>query len=307
MKKLGRILVLYAPLGFVVLTSAACGSEDTASKGTDSNVTSTTAGLTTGGTPTTGPTTTSAASSGTTGLTSTSSGVGVTTTGAAASSGTSGVPVTTGTTGTTGGTTGSAGAGGTSSSSSASVTAGDGVTSSTTGGAEDVLCDTTLTGEDYYARPQSCAHCHGADALGTEDGPEVRHPSADYLRWIVREGRMDHPDFPDGMPPVPEECLTDSMIEEIIVFLNAFPEPTTGAELYADYCASCHGEDGLGGVTGISLDRELHENAEIAVSGNDTMNYGDRASYMPGQGDRLTAAEIQLITDYLQNELGLAF
>lgn len=295
------------PICFVALGHVACSSDDPESAGTDSNVTSSSAGAPTGGAQTTSATATTAAStsSGTAGLMSTSAGAGVTTTGSLTGTATTGASVTTGT---TGGTTGSVGAGGSSTSSGTSVTTGGGVTgSSTTGGEEGVLCDTTLTGEDYFARPQSCAHCHGADALGTEDGPEVRHPSADYLRWIVREGRMDHPDFPEGMPPVPEECLTDAVITEIITFLNGFPQPATGAELYADYCANCHGDDGLGGVTGVSLDRELHENAEIAVGGNDTTNFGSRESYMPGQGDKLTAAEVQLITDYLQNELGLAF
>jgi len=187
------------------------------------------------------------------------------------------------------------------------TTGAGGVTGSTTGGEDEVFCDPTLTGEEFYKRPQSCTHCHGEDALGTEDGPEIRHPNAEYLRWLIREGRMDHPDFPEGMPEVPPECLTDQMIEEIITFLDSFPQPTTGAELYADYCANCHGADGRGGITGISLDGELHENAGIAVSGNATMMYGNREAYMPGQGDKLTAAEIQLITDYLQNELGFRF
>ena len=80
-----------------------------------------------------------------------------------------------------------------------------------------------------------------------------------------------------------------------------------GAPLYREYCANCHGADGRGGITGITLDGELHENAGIAVSGNATMNYGSREEYMPGQGDKLTAAEIQLITDYLQNDLGFRF
>lgn len=171
-----------------------------------------------------------------------------------------------------------------------------------------MFCDTTLSGEEYFKRPQGCAQCHGVDALGTDDdGPETRHPNADYLRWLVREGRMDHPDYPDGMPAVTPDCLTDQQIEEIIVFLDSFPQPTTGAELYADYCANCHGEDGLGGVSGISLNGELHENAGIVPTGEHTTEYANRAGYMPGQADHLTAQEIQMITDYLQNDLGFAF
>lgn len=311
MRKFERIL-FGATHCLVTLAMLACGSEDTGSGGHDSPVTSTTAGT---------PATTTATS----GIASTSGGVGATSTTGAQTNGTTGVPATTGTTGsgttgfgttgsgttgfgTTGfGTTGTTGASGVTGTSGSGTTAASGVTGSTTGGEDEVFCDATLTGEDFYKRPQSCTHCHGEDALGTEDGPEIRHPNADYVRWLVREGRMDHPDYPEGMPPVPSECLTDAMIEEIMTFLNSFPQPTTGAELYADYCANCHGADGRGGITGISLDGELHENAGIAVSGNATSMYGNREAYMPGQGDKLTTAEIQLITDYLQNELGFRF
>ena len=291
--------MLGATHGLGVLATLACSSEDTSPEGYDSNLTSTTQGTATASTWTTSTSVTS-------GITATSGGVGATnTSGTATATATTGAPLTTGTTGF--GTTGSGGASNVTATSGSVTTGASGVTGSTTGGEDEVFCDPTLTGEDFYNRPQSCALCHGQDALGTEDGPEVRHSNADYVRWLVREGRMDHPDFPDGMPEVPPECLTDPMIEEIITFLNSFPEPTTGAELYADYCANCHGADGRGGISGISLDGELHENAGIAVSGNDTANYASRETYMPGQGDRLTAAEIQLITDYLQNELGFSF
>jgi len=311
MRKLERILRLGATHCLAVLVLAGCGSEDSGSDANNDDGTSTTANTvgTTGGS---GATATSGTSATATTSAAASGGVGVT--GATGATGTTGAAVTTGITGfgaTTGATTGSPGTAGstTGTGTTGSATSAGGATStgsdtSTTG---EVFCNATLTGEDFYLRPQSCAHCHGDDALGTEDGPEVRHPNADYLRWIVREGRMDHPDFPEGMQPVPDECLTDAMIEEIITFLNSFPEPTTGAELYADYCANCHGADGKGGVTGVSLDGELHENAGIAVSGHETTNYASRNEYMPAQGDNLTAAEIQLITDYLQNDLGLRF
>lgn len=314
MRKLERILRLGATHCLAVLVLAGCSSEDSGSEANNDDVTSTAANTmgTTGGSATTA---TSATSATATTSAATSGGVGVTgATGATGATGTTSAAVTNGTTGfgsTTGATTGSPGTAGptTGTGTTGSATSAGGATStgsdtSTTG---EVFCNDTLTGEDFYLRPQSCAHCHGDDALGSDDGPEVRHPNADYVRWIVREGRMDHPDFPEGMPPVPDECLTDAMIEEIITFLNSFPQPTTGAELYADYCANCHGADGEGGVTGVGLDGELHHNADIAVSGNDTTNYPSRESYMPGQGDKLTAAEIQLITDYLQNDLGFGF
>lgn len=317
MRKLERILRLSATYYLAALALAGCSSGDGGSEVNGDAVASTTASTqgTTGGSGTSATSATSGATTGgaTTGVAGTTGGAVVTGTtgfGATTGSGTGGPTTGAGTTGD--GTTGNGtfGSATTSSATTGAATTGAGGSNSTgadTSTTGEVFCNATLTGEDFYLRPQSCAHCHGDDALGTDDGPEVRHPNADYLRWIVREGRMDHPDFPEGMPAVPDECLTDAMIEEIITFLDSFPEPTTGAELYADYCANCHGADGKGGITGISLDGELHENAGIAVSGHETMNYATRDAYMPAQGDHLTAAEIQLITDYLQDDLGLRF
>lgn len=314
MRKLERVLMLGAAHCLATLALAACGSEDNGTEGYNTNTSAATTGTptagTTGSTGTTGgPTTT--VTSGTTGTTGATGSVGATnttgdpTTTATTTTGTTGASVTTGTTGFGMMTAGAGGA------SSATNTTGNGTTgvagaTSTTGG--EVFCDTMLSGEEYFKRPQGCAQCHGVDALGTDDdGPEVRHANADYLRWIVREGRMDHPDYPDGMPAVTPDCLTDQQIEEIIVFLDSFPQPTTGAELYADYCANCHGADGRGGVTEVSLDGELHENATVVAAGRNVNNYATRGAYMTPLGDHLTAQEIQMITDYLQNDLGFRF
>ena len=177
---------------------------------------------------------------------------------------------------------------------------------SATGGA--TICNPTLTGEQFYMQADACVFCHGADALGIEGrGPEVRFPKDDYARWIIRNGRMDHPDYTAGMEAYSSDCLTDAMLEEILAFLKSFPKPTDGAGLYAEFCANCHGADGRGGVTTRDLNGELHEIPTLTAEGHNPMSYDERIEYMPVMTDQLSQAEIQLISDYLQNELGLAF
>lgn len=75
-------------------------------------------------------------------------------------------------------------------------------------------------------------------------------------------------------------------------------EPTAAA--YAQHCASCHGADRLGGE-GPAL---LPENLE-RLRKPDALNViasGRAASQMPGFGDKLSAADIQAVTDFIYTQ-----
>lgn len=295
----------------VAILVGACSSEDPAQPISFDNSSTTAAtgvgGATSGaGTPTSTNTATIGGVGDTSAVTGTTTGGGVVTTAGGASS--------TGIAGTT--TVGVAGSGTVGSTTAGMGGAGVGGSTSTMGGmgGTTVSCN-MISGEEFFKKPTECALCHGEDALGVPvgvnnlgAGPEVRHPDPDYARWIVRTGRDDHPDFPDGMDPYDDECiLNDQMLEEIIVFLNSFPQPTTGEELYLDYCANCHGADGRGGVTTRDLNGELHETAGLMNTGAHTMEYENRPEYMPALSSQLTQAEVDLIMQYLQNDLGLGF
>ncbi|MDX1436729.1 MAG: c-type cytochrome [Anaerolineales bacterium] len=111
-------------------------------------------------------------------------------------------------------------------------------------------------GEAIYQ--ESCAPCHGDAGLGDGDqadqlpnpaspigDPELARPSLP-LEWygILTEGRMDR-----FMPPF-GPSLTDQQRWDVLAYaylLSTTSEQLArGEELYAENCASCHGESGRG-------------------------------------------------------------
>ncbi len=130
--------------------------------------------------------------------------------------------------------------------------------------------DSAKRGRAQFA--QSCGFCHGADANGGSEGPNlmrsaiVRHDeNGNLIAPVIRDGRPGK-----GMPPVP---LSDSQISEIVAFLHrrleesdlrspANPreydlktlftgDPATGKAFFygAGGCSKCHSPSGdLAGV-----------------------------------------------------------
>lgn len=77
--------------------------------------------------------------------------------------------------------------------------------------------------------------------------------------------------------------------------------PADGAALYASNCASCHGSDGGGGAgpaLGGGAVVEAYPDAADQV-----VVITDGRGGMPAFGDRLTAEEIQAVTDYTRDDL----
>lgn len=94
------------------------------------------------------------------------------------------------------------------------------------------------TGEELYT--MYCLSCHGDKGLGT-----IVHAGSiqgyEPIRDVVRNGR-------GTMVALP---LADSLITRIQTYLKSFgpnPGAMSGAELYTMYCASCHGDKGLGTI-----------------------------------------------------------
>jgi mono/diheme cytochrome c family protein len=77
--------------------------------------------------------------------------------------------------------------------------------------------------------------------------------------------------------------------------------PTTGAEVYAAHCATCHGVDGQGGVG-----PELAGRMETAYPDVDDQIalVSNGKGRMPAWGGRLTPAQIRRVVDYTRTELG---
>jgi mono/diheme cytochrome c family protein len=170
--------------------------------------------------------------------------------------------------------------------------AGDSSDGSTSGGPEQ-------TGEELFLG--YCAACHGADALGTTLGYELRHPDRGYAEWVVRNGRAPGELAPSFMAAYPPETIDDDELQRIFDHLDAFPQPMTGEGLYLDYCRNCHGPDGTGGVVPENLLEESPAEAlEKVREGEGGSDYGSRLGFMPAFADeRLTNAEVQSIMDWL--------
>jgi mono/diheme cytochrome c family protein len=103
----------------------------------------------------------------------------------------------------------------------------------------------------------NCSFCHGSDARGGEDGPNLLRSSivmndsnGESIAPIVREGRGT------GMPPI---TLTAAQISDIASFLHSFPvggrdvarsapptivvgDANAGKTFFNAKCASCHSE-----------------------------------------------------------------
>lgn len=169
------------------------------------------------------------------------------------------------------------------------------------GGGESEGAETgePATGEQLYL--QLCAACHGADAMGTALGYELRHPPRAFATWVVRNGRPGV-EFPTSMMAAyPPEVLSDAELESIFDFLDSLPQPATPEGLYLDYCGNCHGPDALGGVVGKNIgDKEDGDIHEKVREGENTGDPGARALYMPRfDTATLDDAEIDAIAEFI--------
>jgi mono/diheme cytochrome c family protein len=142
-----------------------------------------------------------------------------------------------------------------------------------------------------------CATCHGATGDGVDElGPDIKHPVEEYSEWVIRNGRPD-----TTMLAFDTDQLSDTELAEILEFLADQPQPTTGEELYGDYCAACHGADGAGGPTTRPVIGEAHE-AEQLVRNGHAGEFDNRREYMPKwTTDAISDAELDLIIAYIES------
>lgn len=152
------------------------------------------------------------------------------------------------------------------------------------------------------ATEEMCGYCHGVNGEGTNLAPEIQHPVEDYATWVVRNGR-EHPDFEEPMPEYGEDVVSDELLGEIFVFLQSFPEPTTGEGLYLDHCANCHGVDALGGVTTRDISAEGPAGVLMHVrQGAHPGEFENRREYMHAYtAEELSDEQVQLIAEHIQS------
>lgn len=193
------------------------------------------------------------------------------------------------------------------------------------GGSAGVGAMQTSAGTGAKATPfeEKCMSCHGADGSGVAGkGPEIWHPNPEVARYLVRSGddnttlngKGEIVGPKEKMTATPSTELSNMELNDILAWLSAKPKPTTGAELFADHCAYCHGASGKGGDTEYV---SPYHSAPFSQSGNvptsaaflqyvrkghvvddegKTIQPSQRREFMPPfPPEMLTDAELQLI------------
>jgi mono/diheme cytochrome c family protein len=190
--------------------------------------------------------------------------------------------------------------------------------STTTGGADAAA---GAAGEPWLAifnlPAGGCAQCHGPSGDGIAmKGPEIVHPSRDLFLYLVRHGEPQQlARYEKPMAPFTPALIADPDLDALFAWLSARPQPTTGAELFADYCSYCHGPDGRGGDKTIAYASAYHS-APFRRQGAEFRDYvrkghlvddmgmavpvSARHEYMPAFApEQLSDAEIKLIEAWL--------
>ena len=172
---------------------------------------------------------------------------------------------------------------------------------------------------------ENCSPCHGDFGEGgpnpTRAGDIIAPiSSGEYLktrddatlRAVISQGQ---PNF--GMSPFGNAFggpLDDDEIDAIVTFLRAWessppvefpPEvaapqvSATGAEIYAEVCAQCHGSNGEG-LIGPSLKDAAFQAGTTDQALSDTINLGHEATGMIGWGDILSADQIRQLVVFIR-------
>jgi mono/diheme cytochrome c family protein len=169
-----------------------------------------------------------------------------------------------------------------------------------------------------------CAACHGQQGEGTNiavalNTPDVRSRDHATLVQTISEG------VPGTAMPAWQRVLEPQQIDELATYLQnwggtearqAAQNPTTptpinqddpqamlaaGEHLFSTTCASCHGENGSGGLGPVINSQQFlarHDNERIRQA----VLYGGWRpnSQMPAFGDHLTQTQVEALVDYIR-------
>ena len=161
-----------------------------------------------------------------------------------------------------------------------------------------------------------CAQCHGAGAAGAKGYPNLVDDdwlwggAAESIAATIRHGIRWEEDEDTRLSAMPafgrEELLTGAEIAAVadhVLSLTNRAEPNAeGATVYAENCASCHGDEGLG-------DTEIgapNLADAIWLFGSDRASViatisNSRYGVMPAWSTRLTETEIRQLTHYVHS------
>ncbi len=158
-----------------------------------------------------------------------------------------------------------------------------------------------------------CSQCHGSGAAGVQaagypnllDNAWLWGGTVDEIAYTVEFGiRNDNPDSRYSEMPAYGDIFTSDQIAGLVEYVQALPQGTGGeaAELFADNCAACHGEQGEGmpeiGAPNIADAIWLYGGDAAAITETIT---NARFGVMPAWGERLSEADVRAVSIYVHS------
>ncbi|MEM6303457.1 MAG: cytochrome-c oxidase, cbb3-type subunit III [Pseudomonadota bacterium] len=164
-----------------------------------------------------------------------------------------------------------------------------------------------------------CSQCHGSGAAGALGYPNLLDDdwlwggTLEAIEYTVRHGIRNETDFDAHYSEMPAfiDILEEGEITSVVQYVRAMSgQPhdaelsAQGATVYADNCAACHGDAGLGdpygGAPNLTDAIWLYGGSEEAIT---STVQNARFGVMPAWGQRLDEDEIKAVTLYI-HQLG---
>lgn len=152
----------------------------------------------------------------------------------------------------------------------------------------------------------NCSQCHGSDARGAKSFPNLTDKdwlhggTPDKISETLVKGRIGQ------MPPMAAAVGSSDDVKNVahyVLSLSGSPHDSLRANLGKakfGVCAACHGADGKGnialGAPNLTDDIWLHGYGEAAIA---SMVVNGKVNAMPAQADKLTEAQIHVLTSYV--------
>lgn len=164
--------------------------------------------------------------------------------------------------------------------------------------------EATATARHLFAN--NCAQCHGGDGHGAVGFPNLaaanwqwgREPDA-VVETITNGRQALMPAWRDVL-----DAKSIAAVSEYVYSLSGRPASpaalATGKEVFATYCAACHGPDGKGqsavGAPNLADENWLYGGSLATITQTVT---GGRAGQMPAHGARLSDVQIKVLAAYV--------
>ena len=171
---------------------------------------------------------------------------------------------------------------------------------------EDVARDPQAKAIGERLFMNNCSQCHGSDARGSKgfpnliDGDWLHGGTPDNIKETITKGRIGQMPVMAAAVGSPDDVKN---LANYVLSLSGNPHDSVRANLGKSKftaCAACHGMDGKGnialGAPNLADDIWLHGYGEAAII---AMVNNGKVNQMPAQADKLTEAQIHVLTAYV--------